>query len=289
MAITDAADGRALLTARLFGSKIATGGCDMSVRFCVIALAVSLAACSNGAPPQAPPAAKPESGSTPATGTPAAGTTAQAAATPQTSTPAEGPGASAKPVSQEPEPQFLEITIPAATALAVTLSTPVASDTSKVEDQVRGTLSSPIVVHDVTAVPAGAEVVGTVRGATRSGRVKGRASIAFRFDQLRVRNESVAMHTATISRQAAASHGKDLKSGAIGGGAGAIVGGIVGGGKGAAIGAGVGGRSRCSSRVRTDADDTHGGQATELTPLTRGDQVIVAACRISTRAVNHEP
>jgi hypothetical protein len=204
----------------------------MSVKCSVIALALSLAACSNGAPAQAPPAAKAEGGSTPATATPATGTPAQAVAT---------PGAPAAAEKATPEPQFDEVTIPSGTALAVTLSTPVASDTSKVEDPVRGTLSSPIVLNGVTAVPAGAEVVGTVRDAKRSGRVKGRASIAFRFDRLVVHKEPLAIHTAAVSRQAKASTGKDVKSGAIGGGAGAIVGGIIGGGKGAAIGAGVGG------------------------------------------------
>jgi hypothetical protein len=168
-------------------------------------------------------------------------------ATPATGTPAQAPATPGAPAAAEkatpPEPQFDEVTIPSGTALAVTLSTPVASDTSKVEDPVRGTLTSPIVLNGVTAVPAGVEVVGTVREAKRSGRVKGRASIAFRFDRLVVHKERLAIHTAAVSREAKASTGKDVKSGAIGGGAGAIVGGIVGGGKGAAIGAGVGGAS----------------------------------------------
>ena len=78
----------------------------------------------------------------------------------------------------------------------------VAPDTSKVEDQVRGTLSSPIVLHGVTAVPAGAEVVGTVRDAKRSG-VKGRLDCASSTDR-RVHKEPLAIHTAAVSRQAKA-------------------------------------------------------------------------------------
>jgi hypothetical protein len=123
----------------------------------------------------------------------------------------------------------------------VRLSTPVSSDGSKIEDEVRGTLIDPIVVGGLTAVPAGAEVAGTVRDAQQSGRVKGLASVAFRFERLIVRNEDHSVQTATISRQAKANRKDDVKKGAIGGGVGAIVGGIVGGGKGAAIGAGVGG------------------------------------------------
>lgn len=125
--------------------------------------------------------------------------------------------------------------------MRVKLTTPVASDTSHVEDEVRGTLATPIVVGGVTAVPAGAEVIGTVRQAKQSGRVKGRASVAFRFERLIVRDQPRAIRTAAVVREAKADRGDDVKKGAVGGGAGAIVGGILGGGKGAAIGAGIGG------------------------------------------------
>ncbi len=121
------------------------------------------------------------------------------------------------------------------------LITPIASDTSKVEDVVSGTLARPIVVSGTTAVPAGARVTGTVLEADRSGRVKGRATIAFRFDHLVVGNERHSIQTARIAREAAADTKGDLKKGGIGAGAGAVIGGITGGGKGAAIGGAIGG------------------------------------------------
>jgi hypothetical protein len=127
------------------------------------------------------------------------------------------------------------------TVLTAKLSTPIASDTSKVEDAVRGTLTKPLTVSGTTAVPAGAEIVGSVLDAKQSGRVKGLASIAFRFSRLIVGTEAHPIHTAQIARQAAPDRKGDVTKGAIGGGVGALVGGIVGGGKGAAIGAGVGG------------------------------------------------
>lgn len=241
----------------------------MRTGFPLVALVVLLAGCSQGnetaqapqqqAPeqqatpqqtpeqPQAPPAAPPSQGTSPGTattpqpspgaGAPPAGTalapTERAAGTPATRAPSAA--------AQDPEPQLRAITIPAGTTLRVRLSTPVASDTSAVEDEVRGTLARAIVIDGVTVAPAGTEVVGTVRSATRSGRVKGRASIAFRFERMLLRDESQAIRTALISRQAEVKRREDVKKGAIGAGAGAIVGGIIGGGKGAAIGAGVGG------------------------------------------------
>ena len=133
------------------------------------------------------------------------------------------------------------MTIPAGTSLSVTLTSAVASDTSRVEDTVRGTVAKSVVVSGVTAVPKGAEVVGTVVEANQSGRVKGRASVAIQFDRLLVRDESLEIHAARISRVAKSSEKEDLKKGGIGAAAGAIIGGVAGGGKGAAIGAGVGG------------------------------------------------
>jgi hypothetical protein len=205
------------------------------------------------APPAALPAAKPESvppaAATPPAEKPAKPETPGAAAESgkggaSSSPPAQSAGSpqqAAAESAQPAKPQFREITLPVGTALSVRLSTPVGSDTSQLEDQVRGTLTQAIVRGGWTAVPAGTEVTGTVRDAKRSGRVKGLASIAFQFERLLVRDESLPIRTATVSRQAAANRKDDVKKGAIGGAAGAIVGGIVGGGTGAAIGAGVGG------------------------------------------------
>jgi hypothetical protein len=133
------------------------------------------------------------------------------------------------------------VTVPAGTPISVTLQTPIASDKSKVEDQVRGTLAKPIVVSGVTAVPRGAEVIGSVLEANESGRVKGKASVAFRFNRMVVRGETHDIATARIAREAQADTKSDVKKGAIGGGVGAVVGGLIGGGKGAVIGGAAGG------------------------------------------------
>jgi hypothetical protein len=151
--------------------------------------------------------------------------------------------------------------VPAGTLLDVRLMTPIASDSSETEDAVRGRLAAPVVVEGVTAVPEGSELSGTVRDAKRSGRVKGRASVAFRFERLNVRGDRLAIRTALMSYQAAADRSDDVKKGAIGGAAGAIVGGIVGGGKGAAIGAGVG---ATGAVVATRGDEIRLGEGTAL-------------------------
>lgn len=193
------------------------------------------AACSRESPPQSGAAEKvPAPASAPAPG--AAPSPAPGAA------PSPASGAAPAPEPSRPAaPTFREVTIPAETPISVMLVTPIASNTSKAEDQVRGTLAEAIVVGGTTVVPAGSEVIGAVIEAHDSGRVKGRASVAVRFDRLTVRGESHRIQTARIAREAASSTKSDVKKGAIGAGAGAIVGGIAGGGSGAAIGAGVGG------------------------------------------------
>src|SRR5262249_13984033 len=116
-----------------------------------------------------------------------------------------------------------------------------ASNTSKVEDPVKGSLARPVVVSGATALPAGTEISGSVIDAKESGRVKGKATIAFRFDRLNAGGESYRIHTAQVTRQAAQDTASDVKKGGLGAGAGAIVGGVLGGGKGAVIGGVAGG------------------------------------------------
>jgi hypothetical protein len=134
-----------------------------------------------------------------------------------------------------------EVKIPSGTSLSIALTTPLASDTSKEEDVVHGTLTKPLVIGGNTVLPQGAELSGTVLEAKESGRVKGKASITFQFDRLVAGAESHSIQTSKIRREAAQDKGDDLKKGGIGAAAGGIIGGIAGGGTGAAIGAAVGG------------------------------------------------
>ncbi len=214
--------------------------------FSMVVIATSfVAACSQSGPPQsaaankdgtATPPARSDAQTTPQTGAaqPSAESTAPA---PSPSNPPAPPAEPAPP----PAPKIREVTIPAGTSLSVTMLSPLASNTSKVEDPVKASLAKPIVVSGTTAVPSGAQITGSVIDAKESGRVKGKASVAFRFERLEVRGESYRIQTAPVTREAAHEKGSDAKKGGVGAGVGAVVGGVVGGGKGAAIGAVAGG------------------------------------------------
>jgi hypothetical protein len=162
-------------------------------------------------------------------------------APPAPSAPSVAPDASPKPADSAPA--YRDVTIPAGTVLPVTLRTAVASDSSRVEDPVRGSLARSVRVDGVEVLPAGTVVTGHVTEASRSARVKGRARIAFRFNQLDTPGEGghLSIRTGVVARQAVATRKRDAAK--IGGGAagGAIIGGILGGGEGAAKGAAIGG------------------------------------------------
>jgi hypothetical protein len=227
------------------------------IRIILVTLAaVTLAACSQPGSSQSTPANQPA----PAASQPAGNPSETPAATPPSTQPATPPSAAASsttpasgqsaappapqppaPPPPPPAPKFQDVTIPAGTAISVTVLNTLASDTSKVEDAVKGSVAKSVVVSDLAVLPAGTQMTGTVVEANPSGRVKGKASLVFRFDHVVVDRESMRIQTAKVIREAAADTKSDAKKGGLGAAAGAVVGGIAGGGKGAAIGAVAGG------------------------------------------------
>ena len=135
-----------------------------------------------------------------------------------------------------------EITIPAGTRLRLRLDTSHASNTSRVEDQVRARLAAPIVIDGRTVVPAESDVIGHVVSVRPSGKVKGRGYLAVRFSELRSGRDETRydITTRTWAREAAGTKKKDAGTIALPAGVGAAVGAVVGGKKGAVIGTGVG-------------------------------------------------
>src|SRR5262245_4953176 len=160
-----------------------------------------------------------------------------------------------------------EITIPSGTSLAVTLDSAVGSDISTVAEAVSGHLSHAVTVGGETVLPAGSKVAGVVTDATRSGRVKGLAHVAVRFNSVEPAHEDAKyrMTTATVQRTAQATKKKDAAK--IGGAAagGALIGAIAGGGKGALIGTAVGGGAGTAVVMSTRGDEVHLAKGSALT------------------------
>ena len=208
--------------------------------FNVLAVAAMTAACGSGAP-------------------------ADNAATPE--------GSATQPAAVEAaksEPELREVTIPAGTTLRLRLQSAVASDSSKVEDTVRAELRQAVSIDGKAILPTGTEVVGTVTDVKRSGRVKGRAHIAYRFNSLRAAGERYDIRTTPLSHQAAATKGDDAKKIGVGAGAGAVVGALLGGGSGAAKGAAIGGAGGTGVVLATRGKEVHVGPGAEVTTKLTG-------------------
>lgn len=176
------------------------------------------------------------------------------------------PDAAATPATEPIKPstpllEYREVTIPAGTVLPLQLTSSVASDTSQVEDKVSATLRSGLRVDGVVVLPAGTAVFGHVTSADRSNKVKGRASIAFRFNQIDLPGQSgrESIGTGTVTRVARGTKKKDATKIGVGAGAGAVIGGILGGGSGAAKGAVIGGGAGTAAVLATRGDEVRLG------------------------------
>ena len=130
------------------------------------------------------------------------------------------------------EPGYQEVTVPAGTTLALVLESTLASDVSHVEDVVRAHLGQAVVINDREVIPEGSIVQGSVTAAEPSGKVQGRARLAFRFDRLDIDDGTYDIRTQAVWREAAGTKAEDAKKIGIGAAAGALVGGIAGGKKG---------------------------------------------------------
>ena len=163
--------------------------------------------------------------------------------------------------------EYREVTLPSGTALSVKLTTTVASDTSHVEDPVRGTLRTAIRLDGVEALPVGTAVLGHVTSAQPAGKVKGVASIAFRINTIDLPGEGAREHvsTATYSRASRTTRRKDATKIGVGAGAGAVIGGLLGGGSGAAKGAAIGGGAGTAVVLSTKGDEVRIPAGTPVT------------------------
>lgn len=178
---------------------------------------------------------------------------------------AEEPGLLSKAAAAVGVPQYREVTLPARTTLRLTLQSAVASDSSRVEDAVRAELREAISVGGQEVLPVGTELAGTVTSVERSGRVKGRARVAYRFNSLNRAGEEYDITTAVLSHQAEATKGEDATKIAVGAGAGAAVGALLGGGDGAVKGAAIGGAAGTGVVLATRGKEVRLGPGANVT------------------------
>jgi hypothetical protein len=156
--------------------------------------------------------------------------------------------------------EYRSLKVPAGTSLPLELLTPLSTETAKVEAPVRARLKQSVSADGVAVLPAGTELSGTVTEAQGSGRVKGRARLAFTFTEAVVGGARETLRTEPVTFEAKSTKGQDAAKIGVGAGIGAAIGAIAGGGSGAAKGAAIG-----------------GGAGTGLVLATKGEEVELEA------------
>lgn len=159
----------------------------------------------------------------------------------ETPAPAPAPAPAAVPDTPPPPPPPVKVSIPAGTALAVRLESPIDSEVSQLGQTFTATLNSALTVNGDVAVPAGSQVQGHIVDLKSAGKFAGQSLVVLQLDSIRSGGQMYNISTDQFKKEGS-SRGKNTaeKVGA-GAGIGALIGALAGGGKGAAIGAAAGG------------------------------------------------
>ncbi len=161
-------------------------------------------------------------------------------------------------------PSTQDVTVPAGVIIPATLDVALGSETNHAEDPVSATVRTAVIADGFEAIPAGATLRGHVTTAQPAGKVKGRAALAFSFDEVTIDHTKYDVSTNSVSYHADATKKQDAEK--IGGGAaiGSVIGAIAGGKKGAAAGAAIGGGAGTAMVLTTSGDEVHVAPGAEL-------------------------
>ena len=139
------------------------------------------------------------------------------------------------------EAQREPLVVPAGTEVTISLGSAIGSKLSQPGQSFSGSVAKDVVVGSAVAIPAGANVTGTVTDAKPLGKFAGGAALQVRLDSINLEGKDVPVQAAARSFS---EKGKGKRTAVVAGGGaalGALIGGLAGGGKGAAIGAAAGG------------------------------------------------
>ncbi len=220
-------------------------GSTSSLCLCAAIVALGLVACTAGGPVEDSTTPAPEQTSgeaeVAANDAPDEAPSRESSSESPSSPSAKTPAAQSESPPPSPEPKIVEVTVPAGTIFELELLSPLDTSVSRAGDEIQARTIAPVYLEGEPILSQGTYVEGRVTEVQASGRVKGRAKIAFTFDRIKTNTGIQTIQTSYVGQEA--DSGKKKDAAVIGGsaGVGALVGGIIGGKKGAAIGAAVGG------------------------------------------------
>jgi hypothetical protein len=159
--------------------------------------------------------------------------------------------------------------IPAGTAITVTIDQSISSKDAKVGQGVIGTVAHDVITNSKVAIPKGSHAKLVVSSAQASGRLSTPAKLWLRLKSVEVHGKTYAIATSSSGRTMGGKGKRD--AGFIGGGAGggALIGALAGGGKGAAIGAAAGAGAGTAGAAATGKKEVEFPAETRLSFTTR--------------------
>jgi len=165
------------------------------------------------------------------------------------------------------------------TKIVFTLNNNLSTKESREGDTFSGVVNRSVRVGDRIVIPEGSLVRGTVSNVKRPGRLKGRAELGLRFDEIELPDGTQIPLSASLTEldesdkekvteegqvEGQGSKKRDAATIGAGAGIGAVIGGIAGGGKGAAIGAGAGAAAGTGVVLATRGKDAEVKRGSDL-------------------------
>lgn len=146
-------------------------------------------------------------------------------------------------------------TIPAGTAINVTLDQSISSKDARAGQSVAGTVAQDVVVKGKTVIPKGASATLSVAAVQASGRLSTPGKLWLKLRKVEVNGKTYSLVTSAAGQTMGSKAKRDTVFIGGGAGAGALIGGLAGGGKGAAIGALAGAAAGTAGAAATGKKD----------------------------------
>jgi hypothetical protein len=148
-----------------------------------------------------------------------------------------------------------EVTVPAKTAILVTIDQSVSSKDARTGQKVEGSVAQDVLINGKVAVAKGSHVQLSVASVQASGRLSTPAKLFLKIDSIEVKGQKYTTAANWAGKNGENHNKRNVEAIGGGTGAGALIGGLVGGGKGALIGAAAGAGAGTAGAAATGKKD----------------------------------